>query len=215
MGNNKISTEFGTAYLCKAGYCIIPTKDNPNSGKLLHRLIWEKHYGKPKGVVTHIDGNKLNNDISNLQVKEIPIAMETEYGSVKLYGNYYRLTDGRFLHKVIYEDYHKVTILKGNHVHHIDGNKLNNDISNLELISDSNHAKQHLTGKKLPLEQCKKMSESRTGKGNWKYKSYARVVKKGFDKGKQVYGLVYDTKLLKRSVDKDKLQKLADDINNK
>ena len=35
-----------------------------------HRLVWEEHYGEiPKGmVVDHIDGNKSNNDIKNLQV---------------------------------------------------------------------------------------------------------------------------------------------------
>ena len=41
--------------------------------KLKHRLIWEEHNGKiPKGfVVHHIDENKLNNDINNLELKSL------------------------------------------------------------------------------------------------------------------------------------------------
>jgi DNA-directed RNA polymerase subunit RPC12/RpoP len=45
----------------------------PDSGRtiLVHRLIMAKHLGKPifpNQVVMHIDGNKLNNDIANLQL---------------------------------------------------------------------------------------------------------------------------------------------------
>jgi len=37
---------------------------------ILHRLIWEKHNGKinPKDYILHKDGDKTNNDISNLQL---------------------------------------------------------------------------------------------------------------------------------------------------
>ncbi|MBE3092789.1 MAG: HNH endonuclease [Chloroflexi bacterium] len=39
---------------------------------LAHRMIWEKYYGTiPEGhIVHHKDENKLNNDISNLELKE-------------------------------------------------------------------------------------------------------------------------------------------------
>lgn len=35
-----------------------------------HRIVWEEHYGKiPEGMqIHHIDGDKTNNDISNLQL---------------------------------------------------------------------------------------------------------------------------------------------------
>lgn len=52
----------------------ITSRKEGNHHKKLHRLIWEKHYDKPvpEGyVIHHIDGNKLNNTINNLQcVKE-------------------------------------------------------------------------------------------------------------------------------------------------
>lgn len=39
------------------------------SGKRLHREVWKKHFGEiPKGyVIHHIDGDRLNNRIENLQ----------------------------------------------------------------------------------------------------------------------------------------------------
>lgn len=44
---------------------------NKKGNAKIHRLIMEEHLGRklnPKEIVHHIDGNKLNNDILNLQV---------------------------------------------------------------------------------------------------------------------------------------------------
>ena len=52
------------------------------------------------------------------------------------------------------------------------------------------------------------------GKDNYQWKDYARVTKKGKTHyGQQQYALKYDGKIIKRSVDFDKLQAMADDIN--
>lgn len=48
---------------------------DPETGKLhreyVHRIVWEESYGSiPEGyVIHHIDGNKENNEISNLELK--------------------------------------------------------------------------------------------------------------------------------------------------
>ena len=45
------------------------------------------------------------------------------------------------------------------------------------------------------------------------FKDYARVIKGGFKGGKQTYNLEFKSKTLTTSIDKDNLQKLADEIN--
>jgi len=49
---------------------------------------------------------------------------------------------GRSLHRDIYA-YHHGTIPQGFQIHHIDGNPLNNDISNLEALTPAEHGKKH------------------------------------------------------------------------
>lgn len=51
-------------------------------------------------------------------------------------------------------------------VHHIDGDKTNNDINNLEIISRADHSRLHQTGKRLSDETRRKLSESLMGKPN-------------------------------------------------
>lgn len=72
--------------------------------------------------------------------------IKTKYGLASLWGDYYILHnngDRKKLHRVVYEDYHKCTLLPSTVVHHIDGNKKNNDISNLKIMLPSEHAKLH------------------------------------------------------------------------
>lgn len=68
---------------------------------------------------------------------------------------YYLITrgqkrSGRRLHKAVFE-YYNGPISEGRHIHHIDGDKNNNDISNLRLMSAREHAMLH--GKELTDEQ--------------------------------------------------------------
>jgi len=58
----------------------------------------------------------------------------------RLSSGYYRRDITIFLHRHVWEK-HFGKIPKGHHIHHKDGNKLNNDISNLECLSQSDHHK--------------------------------------------------------------------------
>ena len=53
-----------------------------------HRYIWEKHYGKiPKDmVIHHIDGNKQNNEIENLQMMT-DMEHRKKYNQKRITGN--------------------------------------------------------------------------------------------------------------------------------
>ena len=49
------------------------------------------------------------------------------------------------MHRDVWE-YYNGKILKGHDIHHIDRDKINNNITNLELYSKSEHAKKFNTG---------------------------------------------------------------------
>lgn len=93
-------------------------------------------------------GNETKNEPENLCRNEP--TLHTKWGTAKInrYG-YYRITSGvegnnmKFLHRLIYEEYHKCTLLPQGQIHHIDNNRTNNCILNLELVSAENHLTQH------------------------------------------------------------------------
>jgi len=136
-----------------------------NEKGLLHRRVWEDHNGHvPHGqVVKHKDGNTLNCSIDNLYLapkgghgahgpRETLVYKGHTYGrypeSKKRHLRVYwwsgtncgpRLS----LHREIYKD-HYGEIPDGMHVHHKDDNPLNNDPTNLELLTQSEHSKHHM-----------------------------------------------------------------------
>lgn len=88
------------------------------------------------------------------------------------------------LHRIIWEEYHG-PIPKGFHVHHKDGNRLNNEIKNLDLMPQPQHASLHRKGEwasgKLNylLEGQKKFRATEEGK-----KIIHEAVKRGWLKRK-------------------------------
>ena len=74
--------------------------------------------------------------------------METKYGNGhQRTDGYIQITSGpykgKLLHRLIYEEVYG-SIPKGYAIHHIDGDKTNNNPGNLMLLSKSNHHKLHM-----------------------------------------------------------------------
>lgn len=81
-----------------------------------------------------------------------------EYFSQEPETGYWQNTKTRErMHRYVWRHYYG-EIPKGFHVHHIDGNKSNNDISNLTLLTHSAHMKLH--GANLSPEMLKKRQEN-------------------------------------------------------
>lgn len=68
MTKKQYKTVWGTATITKHGYYHITSVKGGNNLKKLHRLIWEKAWGKiPKNwIIHHLDGNPSNNCLLNL-----------------------------------------------------------------------------------------------------------------------------------------------------
>jgi hypothetical protein len=93
-----------------------------------------------------------------------------EFNGVKFgYSNkyYYALKNDKgykYLHHAVYMFYNNLTeIPQGYVIHHIDENKLNNDISNLKLLTNAEHISIHFKDKKLSNERKIKLSNSTKG----------------------------------------------------
>lgn len=116
--------------------------------------------------------------------------IKTKYGNaIKNGAGHLVVSNGEYrqkrLHRLIYEDYHKIKIPNNYDIHHIDEDKTNNDINNLVLMTHEEHTLHH-----------KKRDE-------W------RVIKKGVDSnGEQLYSLYSpDGKKVKTSTNKDRLER--------
>lgn len=125
------------------------------------------------------------------QQNKLPQSISTKFGTAKLQkSGYYQISAGpeqylkKYLHRLIYEDFHGVTILPWAVIHHKDSNKLNNDIRNLQCLSDSEHKRLH------------------------KSKNYPSIVKNGTGvNNKQNYMLKKNSSVFKQSI---KIQDLID-----
>lgn len=190
--SNKIKTKYGSAtFDKKRGYRITSRKEN-NHKKFVHLLVWEEHYGEipDNAFVIFKDGNKKNYDISNLELKYHNESFETEFGKAVITQNgYIAINSGKnrtFIHRLVWEKYNG-EIPDGYQIHHIDGNKLNNDISNLQLLSAEEHTRLHMLtnnpikGKTRSLENKLNISKQQNKTGYFRVsKEYGKPYKKGF-----------------------------------
>jgi len=51
----------------------------------------------------------------------------------------YKHSNGKFTHHYIWEQFHKRKVPEGHVIHHKDGDKYNNNIENLQLMTDTDH----------------------------------------------------------------------------
>jgi hypothetical protein len=114
--------------ICKVEGCDQPTDSHGYCGKHAQRF---RRYGDPLHITTEAQ-RRANNRAAQLarfeQVKETT----------------YRKRHGRHEHRIVAEQMLGRPLQPGEIVHHIDGNKHNNDPSNLQVMTQGEHIQEHL-----------------------------------------------------------------------
>ena len=151
--------------------------------------------------------------------------LKTKFGNARLDKGYYVIktckegNHGKFLHKLIFEDFYNFKVPEGYVVHHKNGNKLDNCILNLQLMSNTDHSRYHTTSEKNPfynkshkIKSKVKMSKSKNSTGFFRvYKNYDSKYTQGF-----IYVYRYLDKFGKTCVLKSvDLKKLKEKVINK
>lgn len=80
-------------------------------------------------------------------------------------GQYFQ-RKGRRLHREVWQ-YHNGEIPKGYHVHHKDGDRANNDISNLELLFAGDHLSQHMNSEERREQARKNVQKAIAAAPKW------------------------------------------------
>lgn len=115
----------------------------------VHALARFLHKELPKRSVTAI-GHKLRELISQQEFKEKEIELEGHVFPASIVSGYIVITfpDGnkQMAHHYVWEK-HYGPIPSGYHIHHISGNRLDNRLINLQLMSASEHIELHYSSK--------------------------------------------------------------------
>lgn len=80
------------------------------------------------------------------QASKLGCIREWEYNYISVQGYLIDCTDRnnkKEVHRKIYEEYHNVKLTSNDIIHHIDGNKLNNDPNNLVCMTRAEHVRLH------------------------------------------------------------------------
>lgn len=78
-------------------------------------------------------------------------------------------------------------IPKGYDIHHIDLNHLNNDISNLQLMTHSEHMRLHMIGNKKQKPKGYKWNNPMSEEVRKKISESTKGIKKGYNKGTSIF----------------------------
>lgn len=108
--------------------------------------------------------------------------MLTKYGNAEKSVGYYRITTrkegnhGKYLHCLIWEDFYGRSVPKGYVIHHLNGDKIDNRIQNLQCVESNTHKRFHNKGKILSEETKEKISKNNAR--YWKGKTFSEEHKR-------------------------------------
>lgn len=153
-----------------------------------------------------IDERFPNWEINVEEGKIYNLKLKHYVGNINNESGYVTVSDKGYLHRIIWMVANGCDIPNGYHIHHIDGNKQNNSIYNLELLEAVEHQHHHIIGSKHSKETKEKMSKSAMGEKNHNYgkhmsdeqkKSISNKLRNRKDISKKVCQYTLDGELVK------------------
>ena len=138
--SQKIADLFGKS---RAGIIKVLKRNNilikKVGGQLGHKTsqVTRDKIGNSNRGRVYSDEQKIKMSYARREGENPKMFLQHGYLTYKLFGK--RI----ILHRKIWEDYYNRIIPNNCVIHHIDGNKLNNKIGNLQLLSRSEHSKLH------------------------------------------------------------------------
>ncbi len=120
---------------CKIEGCCKPVDSHGMCGMHAQRM---RRYGDPE-YITPEQERRANNRAAQL----------ARFDSVK--STTYRKRNGRHEHRIVAEEILGRPLAPGEIVHHIDGNKHNNDPSNLQVMTQGDHVREHFMPQAEPI----------------------------------------------------------------
>ena len=122
--------------------------------RLLHLEVYRALHGEPevKAKIHIVDGDMCNTSAENWTIRRSErrrVHVVQEVDGIRFYckpEGYYKADHTKYggvtMHRYVWQK-HNGVIPDGFHVHHIDGDKANNSIANLEMLSASAHSTHH------------------------------------------------------------------------
>lgn len=152
--NNLSSTELALKYNCSSTHILRLLKANNVSIRCSSEALKLSH--SRESVKNKLSKSSLGRRLSEKSKNKLRLRVGSKNhnwrnGLTITKGGYLQFTDSscngehrnKLLHIIICEYKYNRKLIKGEHVHHIDGNKLNNNPNNLIILSASEHAKIH------------------------------------------------------------------------
>ena len=115
-----------------------------------------------------------------------------------------KLKDGttRDEHRLVMEKHLGRRLSRNEVVHHIDGDKRNNDLSNLEVLPLSDHSAAHMAGRSIPESTKEKMKERKASyRGKYKLtQSDVNSIRIAIENGERVAEIAKSHNISRRHV---------------
>lgn len=141
-------------------------------------------------------------------------AFKGKYGTFRINNRgYYQCSSkkernmGKLLHRLIWEDHYQTEIPRDYVIHHINNNRLDNRIQNLQCVKRGIHTRYHHLGRKYSSEIRNKMSIAKKGKNNPNFGK--------FGEDHQNYGRCWSDETKRKISESTKGKKLSEETKRK